>query len=109
MHSGDLRHRLSVLAYQYAGQDPVTGEELYDWVETSVAWAKVEGIHGREFLAAASERSSTTWRVTMRYNAAISLKNRLDYAGTILNIQAMLPDNKRQRMILMCESGVLAL
>lgn len=105
MRSGEMRHRLSIQEYRYVSQDPVTGEVIYEWVEIGHMWAKVEGIQGREFLAAAAEQAATTWRITVRH-FRIEPSMRLKAGDTLFNVKAILPDNNRQRMVLMCETGV---
>lgn len=108
MRSGEMRHRLSIQEHRYVGQNPVTGEVIYEWVETGHMWAKVEGVRGDEFLAAAAEQAETTWRIITRYRTDIEISQtkRLVLDGVTFNIKAALPDNRRRQLVLMAETGV---
>jgi len=75
------------------------------WQTITLLWASIEGINGREFIAAAAEQAETTWRITVRH-IRLEPSMRLKSGDTIFNVRAILPDNNRQRMVLMCESGV---
>lgn len=108
MRSGEMRHRLSIQEYRYVSRDPNTGDVIYEWVEIGHMWAKVEGIQGREFLAAAAEQAETTWRIITRYRTDIEISQtkRLVLDGMTFDIKASLPDNRRRQLVLMAETGV---
>lgn len=76
------------------------------WISEAILWGSIEGISGREFVASAAEQATVTWRIVVRRNAAISPSKRLLCQGQVFNIRAILPDNKRQQMVLMCETGI---
>jgi SPP1 family predicted phage head-tail adaptor len=104
---GRLKHRLTLQRYGEA-QDPNTGAIIEGWETLGSFNASVEGVSGREFLAANAEQSATTWRITLRYRSDILGSDRLVMGETVFNISAILPDNNRTRLVLMCQSGVNA-
>lgn len=61
MNAGRLRHPLNLQRVEVV-QDPATGEVIEDWVTVSREWASIEGVSGREFLAASAEQAETTYR-----------------------------------------------
>lgn len=102
MRAGQLKHRLLIQRPGYT-QDPVTGEMVPGWTTYAAMWGRVEGVQGREYLAAASEQAETTWRVTARYVKGVKPADRIVNGEQILNIKAILPNNDRTQLVLMCE------
>ncbi len=107
MQISKLRHRVALQRYVET-QDPNTGAIIKGWVDVATFYASVEGVSGREFLSSRSEQAATTWRITIRYRNDIMEADRLLLGNKTFDIQAILPDNKRTRVTLMCESGVTA-
>jgi len=103
MQTGRLKHRVK-LQEQQEVQDPNTGNITNSWVDVASVWASVEGINGREFVAAAAEQSTVTWRMTMRYRDVLP-SWRIVFEGRYFNIKAILPNNDQSQLVLMCESG----
>ncbi len=106
MDIGKLKHRITIQNMQFVSQDPVTGEEKYDWVTVAQTWAQIQGISGREFLAASAEQAGTTWRIIMRYIPGLKSSYRILLDDQIFNISAILPDNNKTMITVMAESGV---
>lgn len=107
MQAGRLRHRIALQRYS-AGERDENGYLIpgsAGWQTVTLLWAAIEGINGREFVAAAAEQAATTWRITVRH-FRIEPSMRLKAGDTVFNVKAILPDNNRQRMVLMCETGV---
>ncbi|UXC37110.1 phage head closure protein [Cupriavidus gilardii] len=106
MQAGKLRHRLMLQKLEIIRDE--IGQPIESWVDKGYEAASVVGISGREFVQSSAEHAGTTWRVTMRYRGDIEAGGwRLAEGATLYNIKAVLPDNKRASMTLMCESGVL--
>ena len=105
MMIGKLRHPIDIEKPGYQ-QDPVTGEMIETWVRLAREWARVEGISGKEFVAAGAQQSTTTVRVTLRYRADLTASMRFKHMGKIYNIKAILPDNERKLQVCMCEEGL---
>ncbi|HFZ2573619.1 TPA: phage head closure protein [Pseudomonas aeruginosa] len=105
MRAGRLRHPLTIEREERVPDGG--GGFITKWVAVGREWASLEGINGREFIAANAQRSETTWRVTLRYRADLVAKWRLRDGNTVFSIEAVLPDNGRRQLVLMCKSGVL--
>ncbi|MCE8002149.1 phage head closure protein [Billgrantia ethanolica] len=102
MRTGELRYRVEIQALTTV-QDPETGGMIEDWAAVGEEWASIEGIHGREFLAASATQAETTFRVVMRHRPDLDATMRLEYEGERYQIKAILPDKRRRRLVLMCE------
>lgn len=102
MQAGRLRHPVT-LQKLVRTQDPVTGAMRDEWVSQGTTWASIEGVSGREFFAAQAVQAETTYRITMRHRA-IDPTWRLMADGVAYGIEAVLPDNRRSQMVLMCKT-----
>jgi len=51
------------------------------------------------------ERQSQLWRVTIRSRTGLTIANRLIYGDTVMAIRAIAPTDKRDGLVLSCESG----
>lgn len=106
MDIGKLKHRITIQEYRFIGQDPETGDEISDWATKAITWAQVQGVNGREFLAASAEQAGTTWRIIMRYIPGLKSSYRILLDDQIFNISAILPDNNKTMITVMAETGV---
>ena len=100
MNIGELRHPVEVLGYTFS-QDGVTGEVTEEWGVVGQAWAKVEGISGNAFIAAAADQRKTNLRVTLAHTSIDPLENRLRFDGQDHTIEAVLPNNVPALMTVM--------
>lgn len=101
---GRLKHRIEIQRKEEI-QDPNSGSLSEKWITVGKSWAEIKGISGNEFIAANAQQSGITWRLIIRYRK-ISQRERILYQDNIFNIKAVLPDNDRKMMVLMCETGV---
>lgn len=94
--SGKLRHRVVVQEYRYVSQDPVTGEELREWVDFHPCWAAIEPSSVREFVSAQEKQSKVTGRIVIRYvdgiNAAMRIVHTVRGLTRVYNIEGILSD-----------------
>lgn len=93
MRAGKLRHRITI---QKTGmtQDPVTGEMVTGWTEFAKAWASVEPLSVKEFIASEAGQSEVTARITLRHRAGLDSTMRILHRGKVYNIQGVLADPK---------------
>lgn len=105
MMIGKLRHPIDIQEPAYQ-QNPETGEMTETWATLSREWARIEGISGREFVAAGAQQNVTTVRVTLRYRANLDTTMRFKHSGKVYNIKAALPDNGGKLLVCMCEEGL---
>ncbi|MFT7337628.1 MAG: SPP1 family predicted phage head-tail adaptor [Marinobacter maritimus] len=107
MRAGKLRHRVTI---QQPGQtqDPVTGEMLNGWTDYAKAWASVEPLSVKEFIASEAGQSEVTARITIRHREGITPKMRVLHRGKIYNIKGVLADPKSglEYLTLPCSEGV---
>ena len=93
MDVGKLRHRVTIQK-QVKTQDALTGEMVVSWADLKQAWASLEPLSVREFIASQTTQSKVTARVTMRYDAEVNASMRIIYRGKIYNIEGVLADKK---------------
>jgi SPP1 family predicted phage head-tail adaptor len=69
------------------------------------AWAHVEPLVGREYLAAAALVAEVTARIRMRYRPGITAADRIIHGGTVYAIEAVLDvHSSRRELHLMCKA-----
>lgn len=107
MRVGKLRHRV-IIQQPGQAQDPVTGEMLNGWAVYAKAWASVEPLSVKEFIASEAGQSEVSARITIRYRAGITAKMRILHRGQVYNIQGVLADPKSglEYLTLPCSEGV---
>lgn len=93
MRAGKLRHRV-MLQKLGRTRNPVTGGWTEGWVDVASAWASIEPLSAREFIAAQASQSEITARVVIRYRPDVDATMRILYRGKIYNIHGALPDVK---------------
>jgi SPP1 family predicted phage head-tail adaptor len=84
------------------------GEEVITWTDTATVWAEVSGVSGREFVEQARTEAEVSHRVRIRYRASIVPHMRVLVVATsqALDIEAVLPDQRRREIVLMCKEIV---
>lgn len=102
MDIGKMRHPVTIRALQMV-QDPQTGEMVEGWEDLATVWASIEGIWGREYMAASAERALTSHRITMHHRDDLTADMRLYSAPTEYQVKAILPNNDRSFLTVMCE------
>lgn len=88
--AGKLRHKVEF-------QEPVTskntaGEIETTWQHVCHAWASVEPVSAKEFVAASQVQSEVTTRITVRYRAGLTAAMRILFRGQVYDIAGLLPD-----------------
>ncbi|KAA1171043.1 phage head closure protein [Marinobacter salinexigens] len=102
MTIGNLSHPIKIRSLQLT-QDPVTGEMVEDWADLATVWGSIQGVSGREFLAASAELAQTTHRITIYHRDDLTPDMRLVSGSTEYQVKALLPQNDRFLMTVMCE------
>jgi len=104
---GRLRDRIELQKHQSYKDD--FGQTISDWVEIATVWAEVKAVTGKELMLAQQEMSSTTIRIFICYRDDVDVTWRIKYSiagARYLNIKAVLPDEKRTYLELLCEGGL---
>lgn len=109
LKSGLLRHRLTI-QYPVETQNQDTGAIDVVWTDVATVWGSIEPISAREFIAAQSEDSKVSTRITIRYRNDIDAKMRLYHAakGQYYNIEGVLSDKESglEYLTLPCSEGL---
>lgn len=105
MNPGKLRHRIT-FQERTTTQDSY-GQPLLTWTDVATVWGAVEPLNGRELMAAEAVQSEITHQVVIRYRPGITAKMRVLYGTRVFDIQNVLDENERHRMLtLLCLEGL---
>jgi len=104
MPAAPYRHRVTIQAVTLIFDAMGGWEET--WADLATVWARVEALKGDEYFAAAQMQNSGSHRVTMRYRADLTPTHRLIFEGRTLDIEAVLPDERKSRLVIMCTEQV---
>lgn len=105
-----MRQRVTIQNFTTYRDD--YGQVIEEWADIATVWADVQGISGKELIAAGAEMAEATIRVWVRYRADISAASRLlccsgPFEGVSLDIIGPpIPDNKGTRLEILCKQGV---
>ena len=91
-----LRHRVTL--QEAASAADQYGQPVETWAAVATLWAAVEPLRGREFYQAQQVNADLTHKVTIRYRAGVSEKQRILYGSRILEI-ASPPIDREERHI----------
>lgn len=104
MRAGELRQRIKI-------QDRVVarngfGEEIATWSTLATVWASIETPTGGEYQAQDRAGAAITQQVTIRHRTGIEPTMRINWNGRLFEIAAVLDDNLKREMRLMCSEVV---
>lgn len=103
--AGDLDQRVTL--QQRDSSLNTLGQASDTWTNVAEVWAKVEPLRGREFFAAGQMQSEATTRITIRYRAGVTERNRVVWRGQPYDISAVIePDGQKQMLEMICAAGV---
>ncbi|UNM96294.1 phage head closure protein [Ignatzschineria rhizosphaerae] len=103
MDFGRLKHRVTLQKSEVTN-GPYGREEK--WIDVGKLWAEIGSVSGKELIASGAELSSVSYKIIIRYRKDITAKHRLKYDDKIYNIEAVLPNNNRTMLTLLCEEGL---
>jgi SPP1 family predicted phage head-tail adaptor len=95
MHSGLLRHRITIEASTPTQNG--FGELVESWATFIRPWARVQPVNGREFFAAKQINAERTLKFTIRYQDGITMKMRINYDSRLFDINAILDIEERHK------------
>ena len=102
MRAGQLGKRIRIERLQ-SGVDEI-GQPITGWSPVFDAWASMEPLTGREYIAAGAEQSEVTTRVRLRYRPGITIADRVCHEGKLFNIVSVIDYRCDHReLILMCK------
>lgn len=110
MRAGRLRHQLTFerLAEELDSDGALTTAWVEAFDTSNRMPCEVTPLSGRELIAAQSVQSVVSFRIKTRYRSGFTAKMRArGEAGTLYNIEAVIPDpdSGRRYVTLMCSAG----
>ena len=102
MTPGQLRHRVT-LQSPVATQDD-TGQPSTSWLDTSTVWADVRHQSGLSVIKAGADVSIMRVSVRIRYKAGLNAGIRVVHGSKTYAVNAVLPDERRTSLDLVCEA-----
>jgi SPP1 family predicted phage head-tail adaptor len=102
MKAGDLRERITVLAYRETKNAMGEMVPVYDETFAEV-WASVQGVTAREFLLAGQQQTEISHRVRLRYLTGLTQRMRIVWRGRTLEIVSLLEHANRSEHELLCQ------
>ncbi len=102
MKAGDLRERITVLAYRETKNAMGEMVPVYDTTFAEV-WASVQGVTAREFLLAGQQQTEISHRVRMRFLTGLTQRMRIVWRGRTLEIVSLLEHANRSEHELLCQ------
>lgn len=104
MRAGTLDQRIELQELVEGFDD--YGQPLSEWQTVLSAWAAVEPLQGREYLAAMQAQSETTIRVRLRYRPGIKSAMRVKHGAKLYGIQSVIDVKSTGReLVLMCTAS----
>ena len=101
MRSGELRHRIELLASTSTPDG--MGGSTSGWSIFATVWSKIVPLRGRAFMEAKAAQSEVSHRIEMRFMDGITAAMKVRYEGRIFSIDAVLNIGERNRELhLMC-------
>lgn len=107
--TGDLRELVEI--QDYVEIDDGYGGVEYQWQTAFTAPARIQILRGTETVIASRLTGTQVLAITMRWQPAMAdvtpaWKAKNGRTGTMYNIRSVEPDERRQWVNLLCESGV---
>ncbi len=104
MRAGELRERIIIQANRPTRDG--FNAEVAVWSTFATVWARVETLSGSESITQQAASANLTHRVTIRYLANVAPTMRVSWEDRTLEIVAVVPDDRRREMKLMCTEVV---
>ena len=99
MKAGLLRHRVT-LQSRVDTVDAI-GQPSTSWLDTATLWGDVRYLTGLGALKAGADISQSNASIRVRHTA-VNAGQRVVYGNEVFDIEAVLPDGKRQWVDLVC-------
>lgn len=97
-----LNHRIDIEARQ-SGEDEL-GQPIEIWSLVASVWADVRHLSGVSAIKSGADVSVVQASVRIRHRAGLNAGMRVTHAGAHYDVQAVLPDGRRQYVDLVCRA-----
>jgi len=105
VNAGELRHRVKLQSV--ARTSDGAGGFTEAWSDDAEVWAKVEPLQGTQYVLADALRNEVTHRVTIRYRAGVTPRQRVLLASRVLEILTIIDrDEAHVYLQLLCREAV---
>lgn len=105
MRAGELRHQVLIERLSDAAGSDDYGQPITTWEAVGTFPASVTPLNGREFMAAQMLLSEITAEIRIRYQAGITVLDRVTHGATVYNIKSVInPDMRNEELALMCKA-----
>lgn len=101
MSAGQLRDRINIKR-KAAGQDAI-GQPVTSWELVASVWADIRHQSGLSAIKGGADVSTVKASIRIRHRAGLDAGMRVVHGATIYDIKAVLPDDARQYVDLVCE------
>lgn len=81
------------------------GQPIDAWLPIHALWADVRYLSGMSAIKSDADVSIVQASVRIRYRAGLNAGMRVNHRGDLLDIQAVLPDGRRQYVDLVCRKA----
>ena len=103
INAGQLTQRITLIT---PGAPVSDGRGWVDGPETRTqVWARVRPIRGAEALRLGQTINTELYEITIRHRANTGPKERVEWEGKTLNLQALVPDEYGEYQLLTCING----
>jgi len=100
MSAGQLRHRVD-LQQKVSGVDEI-GQPVTTWESVAFLWGDVRYLTGVSAIKAGADTSASKVSIRLRHGT-FNAGQRIVYGDEVFDVQAVLPDGKRQYVDLVAE------
>lgn len=101
---GDLRHRVTIEEMSYTKDEG--GGLVPTWTTVATVWAKVEQTSAGERFVRHQIDQQAAWKVSIRYRAGITAKQRVRWGDRVLEIKSAEDLDLRKRFwVLACDDA----
>jgi SPP1 family predicted phage head-tail adaptor len=102
--AGKLNRRVSLQTRTTTSDSGGGVTEVWSTASGNTRWARVRSLSGWEQDRANQQAAAIQWEVTLRYDGDVTANGfRILYGARVLNIRAVLPDERNAMMALLCE------
>lgn len=101
MSAGQLRHRVDLQSR--VDTVDALGQPSITWQSVAFLWGDVRYLTGLSAIKAGADTSASKVSIRLRHGA-FNAGQRVVYGDEVFNIEAVLPDGKKQYIDLVCEA-----
>lgn len=105
LQPGKMRHRIKIMVPAQGGQDTFGGVPQGNMTLVKTTWARIEGVSAKDTLAAGQFVSTSTHKITVRFDPAISINasQTIWYKARTFQILGVLnPDEVSKLLYIFC-------